>query len=283
MPLSRDSSPYDLTRPLAAFNGKPIGTLLHGGAYRYSLNGRRQVQFLGVPARQPVVTAPGGMAYSTAGATFMSYAQMVRSFIIGTDQYITMLVVFRTTTATAGAIFAGLGSNSGSSGNTLIFFKTATGSAAKVNFVTEDGTGNIYTDLDSTTTNTSINDGQWHCAVGASSIINPASGQLFIDGYLEATLAPLAAPTPFAATFQHVCALGVYRAGSIVSTAAIDVALVVPIFGRVTEQEGISLSRNPWQLFELKDEAFDGAAAAAGGFFARHYYDMNANGGVNSV
>lgn len=214
-------------------------------------------------AATPMSSAMGGAYFSTTANVIR--ARMRRAFNATVDISITWVTVFRTTTATTNATISALGSDSGGSGTTLLLMRTTNASAAKVNFLLEDSNGNIYADLDNSTT--TINDGRWHCHIGSGTMSTLASANVYVDGALEGTLAPTAAPAVLApSTFQHVCAGGTVRGGSNLVGAGIhEIALVVPIIGRLTDIEGISLSSNPWQLLTPEGRRYVLAGAPAAG------------------
>jgi len=206
-----------------------------------------------------IIGGDGFPAWEGSGSS-MVHAKMRRPLVLGTDQWFSFVCVFRKRTSSIDAnAIAAFGSDSGSAGNTLMFLAGDSSGANILRFYIQDSGGGTYTAPNPailTTGAVAVSDMRWHTIALSSSLIDLGGGgtslrRAYVDGMFEGE--GTAAPATLAATtFQHMCANGVVRTTASASVGAFDVALVVPLFGRLDHADLQSLSVNPWQLFRTQ-------------------------------
>lgn len=170
---------------------------------------------------------------------------------MGTDQQVSLVMVYRLVSGVAANLaIGGIGSNSGSGGNTLLFFRTQSATATRVEFLAIDSAGTTFVDVSGNVV--TVNDGAWHCSVVTVDLsASGAVSAIYTDGVLDQT-ATRAAGTPSATTFQHICAGGVLRTTDVIQSMGVEIALLAPIRGLLGPSRALSLSENPWQLLQRR-------------------------------
>jgi len=234
-----------------AFAGARVGGALLPSLGAVSAGG--PLVLTGGPRR---IGGHGLLAWEGAGSS-MVHAKMRRPLVLGTDQWLSFVVVFRKRASSIDAnVIAAFGSDSGTSGNTLMYLAGDASGANIIRFYIQDSGGATYTSPNPailTVGNVAVSDMRWHTIALCTSLVDLGGGgtslrRAYIDGMFEGE--GTAAPATLAATtFQHMCANGIVRTTVSASAGAFDVALVVPLFGRLDHAELRSLSLNPWQLF----------------------------------
>ena len=196
-------------------------------------------------------------------------ATLLRSEYIDPDsatiegRNVAMLAVIRTTATSQDAeSIAALGSDSGTSGNTLFAIArlTATGNLGHLVGTASSNPGS-WTD-----TGVNVSDGRAHTVLIRSSITPSGFTQdtsCFIDGVQAIGSSQTGGVGSL--PYTYACAGGTRRTTDFVSTGSCEVAMVIPIIGAITDAEAISLSRNPWQIFAPLVRRYGFAAAAAAG------------------
>lgn len=210
-----------------------------------------------VPAYTPM-----GRAWASNGSTDMARANLVNPFVLGTTPALTFVCVFRVVSGSASQVIASLGSDSGGSGNTLCLFRLGAASTGTINMVLQDSPpANVVVDI--TTSNFSASSGAWHTVV-VSCDLSASGGAVAVYANGSSVGTTTRGASVNSATFQHVCAGGFRRTTDQVSAGQFQVALVAPIYAKLTNEEARELSINPWQLFHsfINDE-FIGVPAAA--------------------
>lgn len=230
--------------PVDSVFGMPIGTVLLGSVQQ-ALNGGALTKAGSIPT----ISTPVGRAWegNTTGSRIV-YATARRPFVLGTDLDVSFVIVFRKqNTAVDANTIAGFGAATGAAGNTL-FRLVGGGTASRIQFQVQDGTAIVYYNTQSDGA-TAVNDLAWHTAVISMGLRAGDTLDYTIDGRPNGTVAR-AAGTPSATTFPYVAACGALRGNAPLGYGNYDVALVAPIFGRLSAAQARALSLNPWQLFK---------------------------------
>lgn len=208
------------------------------------------------------LTLGGGIPRGTREYTFwqgdgtdnIAYARTTKPYVITTgseNQPCTFVVVFKMqTTGISNTSIAGLGAQTGTSGSTLFRLMGGT-AAANLYLQVQDGGGTIPYNAQLTTP-VAVNDLRWHTAVVTFDMVSGGNARCYVDGVApSANLNYTGGNFTSNTTFDYVSACGIIRGGSPLAYGPFDVALFVPMFGaKLSDAEGISLSANPWQLFE---------------------------------
>lgn len=152
---------------------------------------------------------------------------------------------------------AGLGSTSGSAGNTLFRFVGGVNSANAVRIQAQDSNGNVFFNIDSS--DFGADDLRYHCVVVSGKVDRLGDGgglQYYADGR-KLNFAPSenGYGPPDSTLFNIVTLLGARRGGVLTGADGnYDIALFVPLFGiRQSDAWCQSVSQNPWQLFETSE------------------------------
>jgi hypothetical protein len=244
-PAARAAQPG--ARLLQTFGGAPVGTGLI--AATGAVNAAGPLVITGAPRR--VATPLGTVAWEGTG-TQMVRAASVRPLVLGTDEFISLVCVFRkrSTAIDANAI-AGLGATGGGSGNTLLYIRGHVGNAPQITIDVRDSAGQNYIVGGDSSSFVDVTDLRWHTVAYSTSLTkvggNSSIRLMYIDGREE--LVGAAEPYDLAATtFDYVCATGSYRGAAEIAQGDFEVAMFVPLHGRLDKQALRSLSVNPWQL-----------------------------------
>jgi hypothetical protein len=226
--------------------GKQIGTTLLAGAGT-AINGGQITRVGGI------TVAPRRIGKAFIGDTTNNgaYAKLRRPWSTAAADAVPMslVVVFRAQGADATSAAIGtLGSSSGSPGNTLCGLFSTDTVTDTVSFYVQDEFGDLLYNITSSTID--ISDNKWHCAVATWSCASGGSMQLYIDGLTDGTQNKLTAGGVLDVIYNYVAACCAVRGNAAEQFSGFDLALVAPIYGKLSAFEGRSLSFNPWQLFD---------------------------------
>lgn len=203
------------------------------------------------------------MSSHTAGASPTMLRARIPNSTIGTDgRGAAFLVQFTNTTVTATVYFAGFGSDSGSTGNTLFAIQCGS-TPSQLRVVVGNSTANTSREL---VAGPVINDGNVHTALVSLNNFNTSGSctyQLFMDGKfrVEQTDGVVLGASNI---YNWCCAGSVRRVTDMSVGATCQISLAVPFRRRVTRDEGERLTQNPWlELFAPQQIIIPTAAAAA--------------------
>ncbi len=172
-----------------------------------------------------------------------------------------LLVVFSTQTVTTQAAYGSLGSESGTSGDTLFRVMSGAGFPSDCAIQVGGTSGNRVLE----SSGLACNDGRLHAALGTYEYFKNDGSErlrLFVDGRLVVE-GSASSPLGTAPTFEWVVSGGWRRGGSDNAGAECKVPLVLPFDHEVSIGDGRAYTANPWSVYEPR-RASMGAAAAAG-------------------
>lgn len=247
LPLGRQ--PLEVRRLRREWEGHAVSPI-SGAVWGFTADGQAAVTAVGTVLRN---TLNAYRMASVAAGTNLLRAPISRS-TIGTDGQsgAACLVQFRTTTTTTSVFLGGLGSDSGSSGNTIFAFSTGVNAAAQLR--TTVGNASNYTALEFVGS-TVINDGLIHTALVSLDAFNTSGSctyNIYLDGVhmVEQTDAVVLGSSH---VYNWVTAGSVRRTTDLAVSATCDVALAVGFRRRVSRDQGVALTRDPWgELFESR-------------------------------
>jgi hypothetical protein len=136
-------------------------------------------------------------------------------------------------------------------------------SADAVVFVVQDVDTNIAYNTE--TVSLGLTDLLPHTVVVSAGLVPGDRAVHYVDGKFVQSIAHAGASIN-TTTFEFVNVNGIIRGGSSLAFGDYDVLFFVPLFGKLPTQQCLSLSANPWQLFEPEMQfGFKAAEAVAGG------------------
>lgn len=197
-----------------------------------------------------------GLAHRSASTT----AGIVRRIIPGignaSGQFIGLLTTFRTTTTTANAVVGALGSESGSTGNTLFnLYLTGTGNADLTLVY-----GGSSTSLSFAATGVKLNDGNVHTVLAVAGPFTSSAENLTASIYVDGRRVATSATTQtlgIANAYTSVLAGGWRRGGAdavYTTQGDVDTLAVLPVlrWSMPSDAEALAVSGSPWRLFERR-------------------------------
>jgi hypothetical protein len=170
-------------------------------------------------------------------------ARLNRHVLLAANEKFSIVLLWRSIGHTTTNSISGLGSDSGSSGNTLLPVVYGTTDAAKLRMYLQDGSGNLPFDITSGGA-VNVNNGFPHGAVGSFDLATGGAGALWIDGVADGTgtRGTISGTT----TYQWIANGGIVRGGTASpATASVVIALYAVIYDTLTDAEGKALSRDP--------------------------------------
>lgn len=164
-------------------------------------------------------------------------------------QELGILVVFRSTCTVAGTWIAALGSDSGSTGNSIFGVYSGSTTPSRIQVTVGASASNSGV---AEIAGTTINDGNVHTVLlQARGFSNSVAGSydVWLDGVKVA--ANVATPAIGTASYQWLCVNGLRRtidASSVGSTH--EVLYLQSVFDTLPDSVAANITRNPWQLFQ---------------------------------
>lgn len=223
-----------------------------------------------IGASATIVGTAQGLAHKSASSATGIVKRPTPPLGTAAFQYIGFLTVFRTTTTTVNAVVGALGSEAGSSGNTLFNVYLTGASNANVTFVFGGSGSNQNVEI----TGVNLNDGVVHSVLVIAgpwtSGVTTVIADVYIDGRRASSSSFAAYAMGIANAYTWAMAGGFRRGGTdgvYTTQGDVEQLAIVPLlrWSPMPQAEGLAITRNPWALFASERRIFPASVAAGGG------------------
>ena len=229
--------------------------------------------------------SPLGPVFGGNGTNAIAYTTW-RGINANTNPAVTFLVVVRNKGGSQQA-FAGFGASTGSAGNTLFRLIQGVDSANTIRVQAQDSNGNTSLNRDFPVFG--FANGQFHAIVVTIQYGGPNTGATcYANGRLVGSIPADWTGTPVSTNFNFLNVCGAVRGGAPVGFANVDVALFVPIIGKVMPEawclRASTLSGAFAEVFEGPTQIWTPILTAGGNLFLQSLSSsITAAGGISKL